>query len=377
MTSSNPTSGNLKATISTIGQGGSKLITATFSLPMRATTLTSTTFTLAPVGQPALTGTVVSYDALSQVATLKTAAALLANTSYTAIITQGAVTSAGGVPLSCIFAWNFTTVAPPPALGGPVNLGMASSFGSASRAGISTTGAVSPIINGNVALINTLTCNLAAVPGGTGSAGLGVCSPNPPTLNGTAYIPGNPDATTADAVFVDLKTAYDSITTAQLPGGISLAGAVIGTGATACAGVGVGCQGNATLPPGTYVAASATSIGIDGTLTLDAGGNPDAVFIFQMGSTLTTLTSSQIVLIGGAKASNVWWQVGSSATLGVTSVFKGNVLSFVDLTINNGATSCGRVLTGANPTVGSGAITLGSGSTASVPGNVNAPAGCI
>ena len=154
-------------------------------------------------------------------------------------------------------------------------------------------------------------------------------------------------------------------------------GQFLGTGATACAGVGVGCTLNATLPPGIYVAASATSIGIDGTLTLDAGGNSDAVFIFQMGSTLITATSSQIVLIGGAKASNVWWQVGSSATLGVTSVFKGNVLSFVDLTINNGATSCGRLLTGANPTVGSGAISLGFGSTASMPGNVSAPAGCL
>jgi hypothetical protein len=234
------------------------------------------------------------------------------------------------------------------------------------------------VVNGSVALVDTLTCNTAAVPGGAGTAGLGTCNAaNPATVNsGTVFIPTNPDTTTANAVFVDLLAAYNTLTTAGRPGGTLLAGAVVGTGAGACAGVLLGCQGNATLPPGLYRAASDTSIGIDGNLTLDAGGNSNAVFIFQMGSTLTTLVGSQIILTGGARASNVWWQVGSSATIGTNAIFNGNVLSFIDLTYNGGATACGRMLAGANPTVGSGAITLGGGSTVSVPGNASSPASC-
>lgn len=257
-----------------------------------------------------------------------------------------------------------------PAGPGPA-LGLVESYGIATRAGLATTGALSPVINGDVAMVDTLTCNGAAVPGGAGSAGLGLCGANPPTVNGTVVIPP-----AADPVFVDLLAAFNDLTVANRPGGTPLGGSVIGNGAGACAGVALGCQGNATIPPGLYTAAP--SIGIDGTLTLDAGGNPSAVFIFQMpSSTLTTGVSSQVVLAGGARASNVFWQVGSSATLGTNSVFNGNVLAFIDLTLNDGATSCGRTLSGANPTVGSGATTLGSGSTVSVPGNPSGPPTCL
>lgn len=259
---------------------------------------------------------------------------------------------------------------PGPAGAAP-SLGAAAPHGIATRAGLATAGAVSPVINGDVAMVDTLTCNAAVVPGGAGSAGLGVCAPNPPTLNGTAVI-----SPAADPVFVDLNAAYIDLTTAIRPGGTLLGGATVGTGAGACAGVALGCQGNATLPPGLYRAASDTSIGIDGILTLDAAGNSNAVFIFQMGTTLTTLVNSQVVLAGGARASNVFWQVGSSATLGTTSVFNGNVLAFIDLTLNGGATSCGRTLSGANTTVASGATTLGGGSTVSVPGNPSGPPTC-
>lgn len=385
VTATDPTDLNLLATTST-GTTGNKLISATFSLPMTAATITSTTFTLTQLDAAGAIVAVVTqpaqptYNASTNVATL-TVPALLPATNYKVIVTN-AVTSASppavtATAMSCNKVWTFKTVTPAATGLASVNLGMATSFGIASRAGIATTAVLAPIVNGNVAIINTLTCNTVAVPGGVGAVGLGACNPNPPTINGTVYIPTNPDATTADAVFVDLLVAYNSITAAQLPLATPLNGAVIGSGAGACAGALPGCSGNATLPPGVYTA-SIASIGIDGTLTLDAGGNPDAVWVFQMpSSTLTTGVGSVINLIGGAKASNVWWQVGSSATIGVNSVFNGNVLAYIDLTINGGATSCGRLLSGANPTVGSGAIVLGGGSTASVPGNVNAPAGCL
>jgi len=86
-----------------------------------------------------------------------------------------------------------------------------------------------------------------------------------------------------------------------------------------------GDLGGQTLFAGVYT--SSSSLGLTGTLTLDAQNNPNAEFIFQIGSTLTTATSSSVVLINGAQASNVFWQIGSSATLGTTSSFAGTILA--------------------------------------------------
>jgi hypothetical protein len=110
--------------------------------------------------------------------------------------------------------------------------------------------------------------------------------------------------------------------------------------------------GGATLAPGVYNDPS--SFGITGTLTLDAQGDPDAVFIFQAGSTLVTAVSSDVVLINGAQAANVFWQVGSSATLGVNSTFKGTILAQTAITVNTGVDVQGRVF------AGTAAVTLDS-----------------
>ena len=98
----------------------------------------------------------------------------------------------------------------------------------------------------------------------------------------------------------------------------------------------------ATLSPGVYT--SASSMGLTGALTLDAGGNADAVFVFQADTTLTTGPGSSVLLIGGAQACNVFWQVGSSATLYSGTVFVGNVLAEDSITMNSGASITGRVL---------------------------------
>jgi hypothetical protein len=81
-----------------------------------------------------------------------------------------------------------------------------------------------------------------------------------------------------------------------------------------------------------------------GDLTLDARGDANAVWIFQMASTLTTTVGRQVILTGGAKAANIYWQVGSSATLGTSSVFKGNILALASITVTTGATVEGRLL---------------------------------
>jgi hypothetical protein len=89
---------------------------------------------------------------------------------------------------------------------------------------------------------------------------------------------------------------------------------------------------------------SDSSLALSGTLTLDALGDPDAVFIIQTGSTLITAAGSQVILVNGAQAANVIWQVGSSATLATDSYFVGSILAHDSITLTTGATVDGRVL---------------------------------
>ena len=123
---------------------------------------------------------------------------------------------------------------------------------------------------------------------------------------------------------VDLGIAYD--TAAGQDADASMAGDLQGM----------------TMSPGVY--RSSSSIDLTGTLTLDAAGDPDALWIFQMGSTLTTASDSVVTLINSAQSCNVIWQVGSSATLGTTSVFKGTIMADQSITLTNGATLNGRAL---------------------------------
>src|SRR4051812_7098929 len=97
-----------------------------------------------------------------------------------------------------------------------------------------------------------------------------------------------------------------------------------------------------TLTPGVYT--SASSLGLSGDLTLDARGDPNAVFVFQAGSTLTAGSASRVLLVGAAQACNVFWQVGSSATIGTGSAFAGNVLALTSISLTTGATLNGRAL---------------------------------
>ena len=108
--------------------------------------------------------------------------------------------------------------------------------------------------------------------------------------------------------------------------------------------------GGQSLASGVYN--SASSLFLTGTLTLDAHGNSDAIWIFQAGSTLVTASNSLVNLTGGAQASNVFWQVGSSATLGTYSNFAGSILALTSITVTTGVKIDGRVL------ARNGAVTL-------------------
>ena len=115
--------------------------------------------------------------------------------------------------------------------------------------------------------------------------------------------------------------------------------------------------GGTTKGPGVYC--SATSLGITGTLTLDGNGDPNANFVFQAGTSLTT--AGNIVLINGAQAKNVYFQIGSSATLGTASQIQGNILALTSITLVDNATLFGRAL------ARNGAVTLGSNNTITLP----------
>jgi hypothetical protein len=107
-----------------------------------------------------------------------------------------------------------------------------------------------------------------------------------------------------------------------------------------------------TLVPGVYAASAKAPLGLSGQLVLDGQNNPNAVFIFQTDSTLITSTGSSIALINGASECNIFWQVGSSATLGSGSVFVGNILALTSVTVESAVVVHGRAL------ARNGAVTL-------------------
>ena len=291
-------------------------VNASFSEPMNPLSITSKTFTLKQ-GITPVAG-LVSY--VGTTATFNPTANLAANTTYTAAIAGGAGGAkdlAGNALVSGTTPnpWSFTTAAsalpaPGPAL---VNLDCAAGF--AVLAGSTVTNTGPTIVNGNLGL----------------SPGSGVTGFPPGTVAGGAI---HVNDTLANAAKLCLTTAYDAAagrTTAP----ITVSGNI----------------GGQTLAPGLYKSTSTLAIS-SGDLTL--AGPADGVWIFQVASTLTTTAGRRIILSGGAQAKNIFWQVGTSATLGTTSVFQGNILADQSITLNTGAVLNGRALTRI------GAVTLDS-----------------
>jgi hypothetical protein len=308
----------------------------------------------------------VIYDVPTRIATFTPTNPLLTNTTYTAKVSNAAKDLAGnalvvpavGLPQN---PWTFSTagVVPPPTL----NL---LSFGIASAGGITNSGATK--INGNAVLDPTATCNAVAT---DNAGGFGLCGGLAPTKNSVDQVitPLYPDTTTAHAIMAELRAKWLSIKPSGLPGATTLGCGTIGSAGDA--GALLGCSGNSVIPPGVYISATGTTIGITGDLTLN--GSPTDTWVFQAPSAITTAVNSRIILTGGAKASNIWWYVGSSATLGGGSIFNGSIAASASITMGTGATSCGRLLAGAE---GAGAFSFLS-NTVSVPGHANAPAGCL
>jgi hypothetical protein len=263
--------------------------------------------------------------------------------------------------------------------GGPapvivISLGLAAPFAIAATAGVTNT-STAPIthINGNVVLDPTKTCNAVTV---DTAGGFGLCDGMPPSISGKVITDVYPDTTTSAAIKADLNAAFLSITPLAGPPAVGSMGG--GTPIAAPTTLG-GLAGSPLVPgdnwftPGVYT--SITSILITGDVTLDGQGDPNAVFIFQSARSLTTADGggpspaahARILLTNAAKASNVWWQVTSSATIGSYSEFQGNILAAFDITMKTHATACGRSMAGAW-VGGAGAFVFDS-NVVSVPGN--------
>jgi hypothetical protein len=314
-------------------------VSATFTKAMNPLTISTSTFTLTGPGSTAVVGT-VSYNALDFIATFTPTTDLLPNTQYTATITSGATDLqgnslvAGGIPNP----WLFTTgaaIVPPPVVLGPTIL-LFGAFGGPD--GVTNQG-INTVVNGDIGTTGASTlltgfydesvpevagvypCSYTVTPLNLGQVNGSIDTAAPPPTVGC------PNEGTADTMVVateallEAQTAYNTLQ--NLPPGTILSTNELG---------------NRTLAPGTYTSASFYDI-TQGPLTLDAQGDPNASWVFQMGTYLTVGTPSateSIVLIGGAQAKNVFWQVGSAATIngagGGTMV--GTVLSQAGISVS-------------------------------------------
>src|SRR5579859_352733 len=283
----------------------SGLITATFSKPMNPATLTSATFTLTSAG--ASVAGQVTYVAATNIATFTPAGALAANTAFTATITTGAQDQFGN-GLAANFVWTFTTSPPCPPPAGAIALGAACSFGILGGSTVTNTSTVAAPTN--------VSGDVGVWPG-TAIVGF------PPGMLTGALHAGDTIAMTAQG---DLTTAYNNAAAAA-------GGAILPADA-----------GGLTLAPGVYKTTSAQpSLGITGNLTLS--GPSSGVWIFQIVSTVTTAASnSQVIMAGGATSHNVFWQVGSSATLNTNTTFAGTIMAQASISLSSGVTLNGRAL---------------------------------
>lgn len=291
-----------------------KVVGATFNVTMDPLTVTTTSFTL-KAGAASVLGA-VKY--LGKTATFTPSANLLPNTLYTATVTTGAKNLAG-VSLLTNHVWSFTThanliVAP------IVDLKSAGEFGILAGVGISNNAGFSIINNQDVGIYPGLRSSVTGFP--------------PAKVVGGAIFAADdlvPAGTPAmlNQAKLDLVAAYLFVEGATTPAPATVSGD----------------QGGKTLAPGIYKSTSTLLIQ-NGNLTLDAQGDPNATWIFQVASAFTTVggAGGSIILTGGAQAKNIYWQTGSSAVIGDYTTFYGNVLALQSITMNSYAVATGRML---------------------------------
>lgn len=299
-------------------------VNATFGSNMDPATINTTSFTLEKTASPGIFETgEVTYSTVNKIATFTPASNLAASTQYTATVTTAATDLAGNLLVAGTVAnpWSFTTgttLAP-----AAITLGTTSTFGLMATSAITCVPVCT--INGDVSLDP-----------GTSITG-------PPVVNGSTHINDTVSAQARN----DLLAAYNEAKAKP-------------AGTTIAAGADLGALYGSGIPPGTYTSGSTMLVSTN--LVLDAGGDANAVWVFQIGSSLTT--SANVTLLNGAQAKNVFWVPTADATIGVSTTFSGTIISGRDVTAVSGSTINGRILAGA---ITAGTIALQSGTTVNVP----------
>jgi hypothetical protein len=283
---------------------------------MDAATLNPGTFTVTGPGATVVAGQ-VTYDVPDMIVTFTPTSPLAASTTFTAALT-GALDLAGN-PLATV-VWTFHTGTTATGLS-PIDLGAATNFAVFAQATVTNAGATT--VNGDLGL----------------TPGLSVTGFPPGVMNGTIQL----DNSAAAAALASLTTAYNNAN--GLSGATTVAENLAGQ----------------TLPPGLYVsAAHSFDIGsaVTPNLTLDAQGDPTAVWVFQMPASTLTLTAPgcNVILKNGAQPSNIFWQVGSSATIAGSCVVEGSILADTTITLADSAIVNGRAMAGA--ITATGALTM-------------------
>jgi hypothetical protein len=298
-------------------------VNATFSEAMDPSTISSSTFTVVPQSGVTAVSGVYAYDLQTNIATFTPSSNLAPSTTYTATITAVASDLAGNALIAGATPnpWSFTT-------GNGLALG-AVPLGSASTFGLMATSAI--------------TCVPTCIINGDVSLDPGTSITGPPVINGALHVNDTVSAQARN----DLLAAYNYAK--GLP-----------PGTTISAGADLGALYLSGIPPGTYT--SGSTMLVSTPLVLDAGGDANAVWVFQIGSSLTT--SADVTLANGAQAKNVFWVPTSDATIGVGTTFDGTIVAGRDTTAVTGATINGRILTGA---ITAGTLALQAGTTVNVP----------
>lgn len=286
-------------------------IDAAFSEAMDATTLDVSSFVVTGPGPSTLTG-LMTYDPLSLTVSFLPDVPLLLDSVYDARIAASASDLAGNTMLQD-YLWSFTTVAAPTGLQ-PIDLGSLETFVAVAGAGLT---------NSNSSGITTLNGDVGLSPTGTCLGDGSPCTLTNPVINGTLYV--NDPGGVAALAKVDLTAALiDGLGRPPGPIHADLSGLI--------------------LAPGVYTSASTMSIAVGGTLILDAQGDPNAVWIFQVGSSLTVNNNAQVLLVNGARAKNVFYAMGASSTLGTNVSFQGTILAQASNSVGTDSVVVGRLL---------------------------------
>lgn len=312
-----------------------KIIDATFSEPMDAATINNTTFTLTEgantiTGLITYTGTTASFDPNGE---------LDPNTLYTATITTGAE-NLTGIGLENDYIWSFTTAS---AVGELPDIGTIEFFGGfGGNSGLTNQGLNTVINNGGIGTTAASTLVTGFEDGLTGDIYTQTPLNEGLVTGGIFTAPPAPGTATSFAIaqqaLLDAQALYTAISPAAMPGGTD---------------PGDGELGGLVLPPGVYQSASGTFNISTGDLTLDAQGDPNALWVFQTASGLTVgiagpTGAKNVNIINGGNANNVFWQVGSAATINAAGggTMTGTIVSMAGVTLSTAGNAEQTILNG-------------------------------